>query len=229
MSEIQNEKTKIFSFFTVNWEWLINHKTAIFLGWLWVICYICDIIRTTLQATLLTPSAFERLFKSNYERLYYFAYDLVRDEESARDVVSEVFANAWQRRELLDPSRVLSYLFTSVRNRSLDQLKASHRNVAIVEEVTSLTDHFADSDWQEHEERVLALLKGMEQLPERSRRVLNARFFEMKSNQEVAEMIGITVDGVKKIVQRSFATLRESLGKKTLTGVPLRLLLCIYW
>lgn len=181
-----------------------------------------------MQKNPITAPAFEHLFKTHFERLYYFAYDIVRDEESARDVVSEVFANAWQRHEMLDASRVVSYLFTSVRNRCLDQLKKARRSLTLVEEVASLTNHFTDADWQEHEERVQALLHALDDLSERSRMVLTARFFEMKSNQEVAEMMGLSVDGVKKIVQRSFAHLRSVLGKKTLTGVPLRLLLCIY-
>jgi DNA-directed RNA polymerase specialized sigma24 family protein len=57
--------------------------------------------------------------------------------------------------------------------------------------------------------------------------VLYLRFYEQKSNQEVADQMGITVDGVKKIVQRSFAQMRVSLGKKMLKFVPLLLLACI--
>ena len=53
------------------------------------------------------------------------------------------------------------------------------------------------------------------------------RFYEQKSNQEVAEQLGITVDGVNKIIQRSFAQMRVSLGKKMLKFVPLLLFACM--
>lgn len=173
---------------------------------------------------------FEALFRDNYERLFFFAYDLVRDRETAHDVVSDVFANVWQRRDQLQMQHTVAYLFTSVRNRSITHLRQAQRSTAIVEEVTAITDAYDDTDWMEHEARVNALHRELERMPERVRMVLHARFFEQRSNQEVAEMLGITVDGVKKIVQRAFATLRNNIpeGKKKLRGVPLSLLFCIY-
>ena len=70
----------------------------------------------------MTASQFEQLFRDNYERLYYHAYDFVHDTDVAKDMVSDVFVNLWQSRERLDGNRVLSYLYVSVRNRCLDQL-----------------------------------------------------------------------------------------------------------
>lgn len=58
---------------------------------------------------------FEALFRKNYERLYYHAYDIIHDEDQAKDVVSDVFANVWQLRENTDMSTVLSYHYTAVR------------------------------------------------------------------------------------------------------------------
>ena len=57
--------------------------------------------------------------------------------------------------------------------------------------------------------------------------MLHLRFFEQKNNQEVADLLGITIDGVKKIVQRSFAQLRDSLNEKMLIFVLLLLLFSI--
>ena len=64
-------------------------------------------------------------------------------------------------------------------------------------------------------------------MPERARHVLRLRFFEQKSNQEVADLLDITVDGVKKIVQRAFAQLRVSLDEKMLNLVLLLILVSI--
>ena len=56
---------------------------------------------------------------------------------------------------------------------------------------------------------------------------MRLRFFEQKSNQEVADLLNVTVDGVKKIVQRAFAQLRVTLDEKMLNLVLLLILASI--
>ena len=145
----------------------------------------------------MTVHEYEQLFKQNFERLYYHSLDIVHDEDVARDVVSDVFVNVWKLRETIALDTALSYLFTSVRNRSLDQLRHQNRYVPLLDEVIHELENYTDTDWEKYD------------------------------NQDVADMLGITVDGVKKIVQRSFAQMRVSLGKKMLKFVPLLLLACM--
>ncbi len=96
-----------------------------------------------------------------------------------------------------------------------------------MEEVLNDLEHYTETDWNEYEARITHLKAVLNRQPERVRRVLYLRFYEQKSNQDVADMLGISVDGVKKIIQRSFAQMRISLGKKMLKFVPLLLLSCI--
>ena len=177
--------------------------------------------------TTMTVQEYEQLFKQNFERLYYHSLDIVHDEDVARDVGSDVFVNVWRLRETIAPDTALSYLYTSVRNRSLDQLRHRSRHVPLMEEVIQELENYSDTDWEEYEARIDAIKAELNRLPERVRHVLYLRFYEQKSNQEVADQMGITVDGVKKIVQRSFAQMRVSLGKKMLKFVPLLLLACM--
>ena len=155
----------------------------------------------------MTVHEYEQLFKQNFERLYYHSLDIVHDEDVARDVVSDVFVNVWK-----------------LRNRSLDQLRHQNRYVPLLDEVIHELENYTDTDWEKYEARIEALKEELNRQPERVRRVLYLRFYEQKSNQDVADMLGISVDGVKKIVQRSFAQMRVSLGKKMLKFVPLLLL-----
>ena len=163
----------------------------------------------------------------HFEQLYYHAFDFVRDEDAAKDVVSDVFVNVWQLRDTIDVDRVLSYLYVSVRNRCLDQLSYKKRELPLLDEVVAHMEDFNDNDWERYELRVKQLNQELAKLPERGRKVLHLRFFEQKNNQEVADLLGITIDGVKKIVQRSFAQLRDSLNEKMLIFVLLLLLFSI--
>lgn len=182
---------------------------------------------------MMSPSAtmssteYEGLFKKNYERLFYHAVSIVNDEDTARDVVSDVFVGVWRLRETINMTTIVSYLYTSVRNRCLDYLKNSARHAPLIEEVLGEMEQFTETDWDEYEARIAALRAELQRQPERVRRVLYLRFYEQKSNQEVADQLGISIDGVKKIIQRSFAQLRVLLGKKMLNSVLLLLLVSI--
>lgn len=179
------------------------------------------------QREIMSVQDYENLFKQNYERLYYHAHAIAHDEEIAKDVVSEVFVNVWRLRDTIDLKTVLSYLYTSVRNRCLDQLKQNNRHVPLIDEVLNDLENYTETDWNDYETRIQHLKAELNRQPERVRHVLYLRFYEQKNNQEVADMLGISVDGVKKIIQRSFAQMRTSMGKKMLKFVPLLLLSCI--
>ena len=175
----------------------------------------------------MTAAQFEQLFRDNYERLYRHAYDFVHDQDVARDMVSDVFVNLWQTRERLDGNRVLSYLYVSVSNRCLDQLSSGKRFMPLLDGVLAEMEDFTDQDWEDYEARIRRLRQELGRLPERARHVLRLRFFEQKSNQEVADLLNVTVDGVKKIVQRAFAQLRVTLDEKMLNLVLLLILASI--
>ena len=76
--------------------------------------------------------AFATLFEVYFEALTRFAYYMLGSRDMAKDVVQDVFVRIWERPEAkLDPRRpVKQYLYTSVRNRVLDERKREGGPVA---------------------------------------------------------------------------------------------------
>lgn len=70
---------------------------------------------------------FEQLYRGNYARLYYYAFRFVADEEACRDIVNDVFEQAWKAREQLQEATAVACLYTRTRNRCIDYLR--HRQV----------------------------------------------------------------------------------------------------
>lgn len=70
---------------------------------------------------------FEQLYRGNYARLYYYAFRFVADEEACRDIVNDVFEQAWKDREQLQEATAVACLYTRTRNRCIDYLR--HRQV----------------------------------------------------------------------------------------------------
>lgn len=76
----------------------------------------------------ITKSQFERLFYRYYTRMAAYATVIVNDNSIGDDIVQEVFANIWEKREDLNlGGGFKAYLFRSVYNRSINYIKTNNR------------------------------------------------------------------------------------------------------
>lgn len=158
---------------------------------------------------IITQREFEKLYNDKYMQLYYLAYDYVGDEELSRDIVGEVFARMWKMRDRLQTETLGSYLYVSVRNLSLDHLHKQKQKTNFEKEFACSLEEFEVDDWEARDDRIRQMQHELKQMPERVQLVLKERFFNERSNQEVASQIGITEAGVKKLITRAFAHLRR--------------------
>jgi len=72
-------------------------------------------------------AAYEELYYAFYPRLYSFALSLIKSKQQAEEIVSDVFIKVWQSRERLAEVDISVYLYTSVRNRTIDYLNKDRR------------------------------------------------------------------------------------------------------
>ena len=163
---------------------------------------------------IIDTQLFERLFNEKYEQLYYFAFDYVVDEEAARDIVSDAFANIWKNHKQIDASKINSYLHMAVRNRCLDYLRKEKRKDRFEEAYPRLYSEIDSEEWREREERIAELMAAVRELPERTQWVLRQRYEERRSYQEIADELGISLNGMKKLMSRTFVQLRDTLNAK---------------
>lgn len=160
----------------------------------------------------LTARTFEQLFNDKYEQLYYFAYDYVSDGETAKDIVSEAFAALWKGRDRITEKKLNSYLHISVRNRCLDHLRTGqHQMVSAEDYQESLLQ---DEDWEVQEQRIRQLQEEIRLLPPRTQWMLKEKYYNGHSYKELSELLGISPDGIKKLVSRTYSTLRDRLNAK---------------
>ncbi|MBQ6033125.1 MAG: sigma-70 family RNA polymerase sigma factor [Prevotella sp.] len=167
-----------------------------------------------MERKIINAQIYEQLFKDKYEQLYYFAYDYVTDEDVARDIVSEMFTQVWKKRNEIDATKINSYLHMAVRNRCLDHLRMTKRKNRFEEAYPTLYAEVDDNSWMEREERIAELQAAIRQLPERTQWVLKQRYEEHRSYQEIADELGISLNGMKKLINRTFTQLRDTLNAK---------------
>jgi RNA polymerase sigma-70 factor (family 1) len=159
--------------------------------------------------------AFDELFLNYYNRLAAFAQQYVKRREYAEEITSELFVKLWLKRDSLshisDPG---VYLFISIKNASLNQLRSISKrtNIPVEEEKhePSLNPHISGSDL-ERKELALKLNKAVEALPEQ-RKII---FRLVKENglkcREVAQILNISKRTVENQMFKAVKTLADAL------------------
>ncbi|MCC8035725.1 MAG: RNA polymerase sigma-70 factor [Rikenellaceae bacterium] len=164
---------------------------------------------------------FEELYKKYKPRFITLARSYVRNIIVAEDIVMDSFVAYWERRETIDRETVLPYLFTVIKNKSLNWLRRENariqKNASIYSErikdieinINSLnnldTDLLFASEIQEIVDRVL------ERMPEKTRLV----FLENRDNgltyKEIAEKLDISYRQVDYEMQKALTAFRGAL------------------
>lgn len=157
---------------------------------------------------------FEQLYKDNYARLYYYAFQFISDAEICKDIINDVFENAWNQFDSLRQEPLSSYLYTSVRHKCIDHLRHSLVEAQYADFYRTIIHEEADIDFSEREERIARIEKVIEELTDPTKTILKECYYENKKYREVAEEFGISTNGVKKHIMKALKRIREEFGIK---------------
>jgi len=164
---------------------------------------------------------FEQLYKANYARLYYYAFQFISDAETCKDIVNDVFEKTWNLYESLQQETITAYLYANVRNKCIDHLRHSLVKEQYADFYKAITQEEADNDFSEREERIARIEKVIEELTDPTKTILKECYYENKKYQEVADEFGISTNGVKKHIMKALRLIREEFGiKKKSREVP---------
>ena len=161
---------------------------------------------------------FEQLYKENYARLYYYAFRFITDEEVCKDIINDVFENAWQNFDDLKFETVTSYLYVLTRSRCIDYLRHRQVEEQYADFYRIMTEGDAHVVLDEMEERVQRIERIIEQLTEPTKTILKECYFDNKKYKEVAEKLGISISGVKKHIMKALRLLRDEFGIRKVPG-----------
>jgi RNA polymerase sigma-70 factor (sigma-E family) len=151
------------------------------------------------------------LYQAHALALTRLAHVMLGDKASAEDVVQEAFCGLYRNwAKLIDQAAALPYLRASVlngcrsaiRRRRIRASKAMYEPAAASAESVVLTG-------EEHRSVLLALRK----LPARQREVLILRFYTHASDEEIAQVMGVSPSTVRSSRHRALAALGRLLGE----------------
>ncbi|WP_316812555.1 RNA polymerase sigma-70 factor [Pedobacter heparinus] len=159
--------------------------------------------------------AFTEVFNRYSSLLYAHAFNKLRDEADARDVVQEMFIALWAKHDHLDAGNNLSgYLYMAVRNAIFNLVKHKKVVSAYAETFTKINQQItAPTDYLIRERQFAAMIENeIAALPPRMRAVFDLRRHENLSNKEIAERLGIAESTVADQMKKALRILKPKIG-----------------
>ncbi len=139
--------------------------------------------------------------------LYATAFHLTGDRYEAEDLLqSALFSTyrAWDR--ISDKAAVGGYLRRTMTNLHISAWRRRKLNEYPTEE---LPETASDTDAMRGTELRAVLWQALTRIPEPQRTMLVLRYYEGRTDPEIAEILGISVGTVKSSIWRSLRRLRE--------------------
>ena len=152
----------------------------------------------------------ENLFRTHYAPMYQLAMLILRDENVSKDIVHDVF-EALLVSGKIDVSA--AYLLSAVRNRCLKHIRSLSVKERLKEIFSIGEEEILREKWPDEDTLVLIQKTIASDLTEQCRKIVNMRFAESKSYQEIADALGISSVAVYKHLRHAIDVLRKKLSK----------------
>jgi RNA polymerase sigma-70 factor, ECF subfamily len=160
---------------------------------------------------------FESLFRSSYVSLVRYAKTLIKDHDTAEEIVQDLFFRLWQNKENLKiESSLNGYLFRSVHNKCLHYIE---HNRVVERHAEKMAASLAESPenpseilhYKELQARVARIL---ERLPDRCGKIFSMSRFEGLKYSEIAEKLSVSVKTVESNMGRALKEFRKELSEQ---------------
>lgn len=155
---------------------------------------------------------FDFFFKKHYTLFLSFACRYRLDAEEARDIVQDVFIAFWEQRgNFSSLVSIKAFFYRSIANRCLDYLK--HEDVKNRYAESQLQTMQSEEFIQENiirEEVSFIVRQKIKQLTPREQEIIILSL-QNKSNQEIADLLSLSLPTVKSHKMHAYARLRAEL------------------
>jgi RNA polymerase sigma-70 factor, ECF subfamily len=151
----------------------------------------------------------EAAFREHYEGLHRYAYTLLKENETAKDAVQQVFLNIWEKRNHLNISISLkSYLYRAVHNYCINHNTRERRYLPIEPQTGGPVQNSFSAEIKELEKQVTDALN---QLSPQCKTVFLKNREQGMTYSHISQEMNISVKTVEAHMTKALRILRELL------------------
>ena len=161
-----------------------------------------------------SKESFNVVFNTYQKRLYYFIYAITKSKYNTEEILQAVFIKIWTKRAVIDCSKSFdSFIFTIAKNLTYNHLRAISNRESLKQEVWQNITHISKQTedelvFSEYTDIINDILLG---IPKQKRSIYILSIEEGKSNQEIADLLGISQKTVKNHLWKTLQIIKEQL------------------
>ena len=153
------------------------------------------------------------------DSMYRYALSIVREPETARDVVQDCLTKIWSIRKNLDKvEKINAWAFRIVRNRCIEILRRN-RYADLDEKVVNMRYSGAVEDQVITNDFMSLMMQILKTLPDKQQEVFHLREVEDMSYQDIADTCGLSESDVKVSIHRARKKVKEAMRKIDAYGI----------
>ena len=158
--------------------------------------------------------SFQAFFNTHASLLRNFLYYKFGGLNEVDDIVQDAFIKLWNNCSKVTPSTAKSYLFKIAINESTSLLRHNTVKLKHQKEVKHINNNISNQSPEfllEEKEFRVKLENAISALPERQREVFLLNRIEKKTYREIAELSGVSVKAIEKLMHKALLKLRANI------------------
>lgn len=168
--------------------------------------------------------AFALIYNQYIDSLFQYGLKFCNDEDTIKDAIQEVFLDLYLKREkhTVGYENLKYYLLLALKRNLIKKLQSKRRfEHEVITDGKQSEPEFSIEylliEKEQEEEIKNKLAHALNQLPDKQKEAIYLRFNEALDYPEIANILGITIESVRKQVYRALKTVREILDNNTIT------------
>ncbi len=167
-----------------------------------------------LQNDATADKGFKLLVESYSQRLYWHIRSIVKNHHDANDVVQNTFIKIFKGiKSFKAESKLYTWLYRIATNESLTFLKRKKSTSSMDD--GALQIKIAPS-FHDENDTIEKLKNALELLPEKQKLVFNLRYYEEMTYQDISEITGTSIGGLKASYHHAVKKLKKHLTNKSI-------------
>ena len=166
----------------------------------------------------MSKSLFETQIMPVTDKMYRYAYSILRDKETAHDVVQECLIKIWKNRmKIAEIKNIDSWVMRITRNQCYDWVKVNRFSLQTDKDVSRDDIAQTESVGADEDAVISDQMQWLQQivstLPQKQKEIYHLREVEEMTYQDIAEILSLSLSEVKVTLHRTRQKIRETIEK----------------
>lgn len=164
--------------------------------------------------TAIDVKAFEEIYQKYASRMLTYALQILKEKEVCEDIIQNIFIDFWSKRETNTVENLEGYLFRAVKFQIFKYFRDTKFSDEDLTRLNLVEVSVSASKILEYQDLELAIKNSVDQLPSRCKEIFELSRFEHKTNQEIADLLGVSLQAVKNQISKALSAIRTDLKKE---------------